>query len=750
MNDSASEQPSLFSLGDLSAPSPESSRSVPPASETGDSLRREIAARRAELERHNRLYYIDATPEISDAEYDRLFREVEEMEKAHPELDDPNSPTRRVGGAPLEGFVQIEHALPMLSIDDVFEKPGAEVPDEELVEYYNRLVKLVGHDQFTLSVEPKIDGVAVSLVYREGSLLHAVTRGDGTKGDDITVNVRTIRSIPLVLQGQDVPRLLEVRGEIFMENEAFARMNQERDEEGLSVFANPRNATAGTLKQLDSREVAKRPLSFLGHGLGAYEGPALRSSADFASLLEHCGIPYDKTVWTGQGLDGLRQAVRELEESRHSLPYGTDGAVVKITDFALREQLGATARAPRWAAAYKYPPEQKYTLLKSISIQVGRTGVLTPVADLEPVALSGSVVSRATLHNQDEISKKDVRIGDTVLVEKAGEIIPAVIEVLRDKRPAWSEPYDLFTAAGGCCPSCHAPISREEGMVAWRCTNFACPAQAVNRIRQFASRKALDIESLGETVAEALVRAKLAHSPLDLFSLETEQLASLNLGTEDEPRRFGEKNAAKVIQSLQAARTKPLERWLYAMGISQVGEATARELSRLHKDIRELADSPLLLKLAPLKTADSAKSKQNDPELAPYGIGSEVGPVVANSLLDYFRSEGGKDVLNRLESLGIDPQSANYRPLSGNTGGPLSGKSFVITGTLSRPRQEWEALILDKGGKVASALSKNTSWLLVGEGGGSKRDKAVKLGVPALTEEELLALMSQDTDTPKD
>lgn len=730
MIDPASVQLGLFSADNES-----------PSSAETTGVREQIQKLREQIDHHNHLYYLEATPEISDAEYDKLFRQLEELENQNPEFHDPNSPTKRVGGAPLEGFVQIKHSLPMLSIDDIFEKPQAECPDEELVEYYNRLVRLVGDTNFQISVEPKIDGVAVSLVYEKGSLIHAITRGDGITGDDVTVNVRTIRNIPLVLRGSRIPDILEVRGEIFMENEAFAKMNQERDEEGLSVFANPRNATAGTLKQLDSREVAKRPLAFLAHGLGRYEGPELSTSDDLHALWLECGIPFDGIVWKGSDLDGLRQAVSRLESERKLLPYGTDGAVVKIMDFELRERLGTTARAPRWAAAYKYPPEQKTTLLKSITVQVGRTGVLTPVAELEPVPLSGTVVSRATLHNQDEITKKDIRPGDTVLVEKAGEIIPAIVEVIKEKRPENSLPYSLFDAVGGCCPSCNAPISREEKMVAWKCTNFACPAQAVNRIKQFASRKALDIESLGESVAEALVRSHEVASPLDLFRLTLEDLGPLNLGTEEEPRRFGEKNAAKILAALEIARQKPLDRWIYAMGISQVGDSVARELSRLHKSIGEVAQSPLLAKLAPLKTAESSKAKQNDPELVPYGIGSEVGPAVAQSVLTYFQSMAGQSVLEKMEHLGITPLSTNYSPLiDSGISGPLSGKTIVITGTLSSPRPDIEALILAKGGKVTNSLSKNTTWLLAGEGGGSKRIKAEKLGIPLISEDELLTM----------
>ncbi|MEN8738087.1 MAG: NAD-dependent DNA ligase LigA, partial [Akkermansiaceae bacterium] len=430
---------------------------------------------RAELECHNKLYYQDATPEISDAEYDKLYRELEDLEKANPEFFDPNSPTQRVGGAPLDSFETRPHLIPMLSIDDVFE-------ESEVVDFYNRLVKTLGTERISLTVEPKIDGVACSMVYRNGTLDYALTRGDGTSGDDVTTNVRTIRSIPLTLTGANVPALLEVRGEIFMPSDDFAKLNKKREEQGLQNFANPRNATAGTLKLLDPKEVAKRPLEFLAHGLGAYEGPNFESETDYHALLDQFGIRRNAPIWEVNSREGVLGAIRELDEKRHGLSYGTDGAVVKVVNFAHREAMGFTSRAPRWAAAFKYPPEQKETVLKAITIQVGRTGVLTPVAELDPVFVSGTTVSRATLHNQEEIERKDVRIGDTVVIEKAGEIIPSVVKVMTAKRLSSATPYDLPSVLNHQCPSCHGPIEQEEGFVAWRCTNFACPAQAVTRI----------------------------------------------------------------------------------------------------------------------------------------------------------------------------------------------------------------------------------------------------------------------------
>jgi DNA ligase (NAD+) len=977
---------------------------------------------RSELERHNRLYYTDAAPEISDADYDKLYRELEDLEKKHPEFDDPNSPTKRVGGEPLDSFKQIKHLVPMLSIDDVFELKDAEVPETELIDFYKRLQKNLGREDVAVTVEPKIDGVAVSLVYRDGKLAYAATRGDGTTGDDITNNVRTIHSVPLELrvspaegldidldqllfydpphgrsgsstvvggtpedspaeslgrklahdlepddgadlserlrreaesilewgtetgrlidpgkllalvgdwkklggqsehtvfavesskrvikftlppnfgaQGaeaylrnisasnrlfvddirfhgvlqthkgpalvisqpfvkgdeptldevaswfesngyqsvghnrwlnkvtgieiadahtgnliktadgelvpidlqvltegkaglkslivslpQSIPSLLEVRGEIFMPNEAFAAMNAERDEAGLPTFVNPRNASAGALKQLDPKLVAKRPLAFLAHGLGAYDGPELKTEHDFHALLDAVGIPRNRPVLVAETRDELLEAVGLIEAERHALGYGTDGAVVKVLARAERDKLGYTSRAPRWAAAYKFLPEQKETLLKDITVQVGRTGVLTPVAELEPVFVSGTTVSRATLHNEEEIQRKDVRIGDTVVIEKAGEIIPAVVKVVVEKRPADAKPFSLLDHIGGKCPSCGGPVSKEEGFVAWRCTNFECPAQAVSKIKQFASRKALDIEAVGGTVAEALVNRGLCRTPLDLFTLTVENLGPLNLGTDDAPRRFGEKNAAKVTEALQAARGKPLDRWLFAMGIRQVGESAAKELARLHESLRDLAHlaggevecSPILkaIHASAAKEAEakriSPSNKDNPPaneeekkerkaahgalkaeaaefkqSIAGYKVSADVGQVVAESVLAFFESEGGKHVLERMAELGIDPKSDNYLPKPAEadlSALPLAGKTFVITGTLSMGRDEMKRFLESKGAKVSGSISASTDYLLSGEGGGSKRDKAEKLRVKVIGEEELAKLL---------
>lgn len=702
---------------------------------------------RKEISRHDRLYYQEATPEISDAEYDALFRELEDLEKANPHLQDPNSPTQRVGGAPLEAFEQREHLLPMLSIDDVF-------AEEEIADFFARLQKNLGLEAIPLTVEPKIDGVACSLVYRNGALEYALTRGDGTRGDDITQNVRTIHAIPLSLEG--APPLLEVRGEIFMPSEGFAKLNEQRDEEGLPTFANPRNATAGTLKSLDSKVVASRPLAFLAHGLGAHEGTEMSNEDHFRRLLDQFEIPRNKPVWYVSTLEEVLKAIRELDIKRHHLGHGTDGAVVKVLDFAQRETLGFTSRAPRWAAAFKYPPEQVETLLEDITVQVGRTGVLTPVAELRPVPVSGTTVSRATLHNQEEIERKDIRIGDTVIIEKAGEIIPSVVRVVVDKRPGDSLPYDLPSALNHQCPSCHGPIEQPDGFVAWRCVNFACPAQAVTRITHFASRKALDLDGLGESVAIKLVETGLASSPIDLFKLSPEDLAGLLLDpaksagglTISKERRFGQKRADTLIRSLERARGEmPLNRWLFAMGISQIGESAARELSRLHETLADLPDSQIISDLADLpdyeELTKSKRKKENHPRLKDFRIDDNLGPVAAQHLRAFFSSEAGINVVSRLRELEINPRSDNYAPdpEAAMEGLPLAGKTFVVTGTLSSPRPEFKKIIEANGGKVSGSISSKTDYLLSGEGGGSKRTKAESLEVPIIDEEEFRSLI---------
>ena len=727
--------------------------------------KKRIAELTTQLEHHNQLYYQDADPEISDADYDALMGELKKLETTHPELAQPDSPTQRVGGAPLDGFTQIKHLVPMLSIEDIHELKDEELEElltsetsatraHNLVDWFGRFDRSLGHSRVTLTVEPKIDGVAVSIVYRNGVLDYAVTRGDGATGDDITQNIKTIQSIPLRLP-DGAPKLFEVRGEVFMPNAGFAQLNQQRDEAGEPAFVNPRNATAGTLKQLDPKMVSSRPLDCIFHSYGRVENAPYGTVSEFQKTLKDYGLKCSHWFHEVSSMPELLDAITRLDTDRHEFPYATDGAVIKVNDLSLHAQLGATSKHPKWACAFKFLPEQKETQIKAITIQVGRTGVLTPVAELLPVFVSGTTVSRATLHNQDEIDRKDVRIDDTVIVEKAGEIIPAVVKVITEKRGPESQPFNLYNHVGGQCPSCHGPIEQAEGFVAWRCLNFACPAQAVTRIKHFASRKALDIDGLGTAVAEKLVETKSVTTTLDLFDLQPDSLANLLLDPaqmelgESKPRRLGEKRATQIVNSLNQARTASLGKWVYAMGIPQIGESAAREIARLHQSLRDVAQSDILKDLAELPDFEelsvSKRKKENHPRLAIYQIESELGPVAAEHLVTFLKSEGGQLVLAKLTELEINPQSDNYDPEKSalqNADSTIAGKTFVITGTLSKPRPEFKKMIEAEGGKVSGSISKNTDYLLAGEKAGSKRTKAESLGVTILDEEGFSHLLN--------
>jgi len=719
-----------------------------------------------QLEYHNQLYYQEAEPEITDAEYDSLMGELKQLEKSHPDLAQPDSPTQRVGGAPLEGFEQVQHLIPMLSIEDIHELKDEELDElqttdpeatraDNLKEWFKRFQRSLGHSDVNLTIEPKIDGVAVSVVYRNSVLEYAVTRGDGTTGDDITQNIKTIKSIPLRLP-KGAPSLFEVRGEVFMPNADFAELNKQRDEAGEPAFVNPRNATAGTLKQLDSKLVAARPLDCIFHSYGRVDDAPYASVSEFQQTLKDYGLKFSQWFHRPSTNDELLECIQKLNQDRHTFPYATDGAVIKVDDLALHQQLGATSKHPKWACAYKFLPEQKETLLKEITIQVGRTGVLTPVAELEPVFVSGTTVSRATLHNQDEIDRKDVRLGDTVIIEKAGEIIPAVVKVIKSKRSPNSNPFNLYTYVNGKCPSCSGPIEQEEGFVAWRCMNFACPAQAATRIKHFASRKALDIDGLGTAVAEKLVENKIVRTTLDLFDLQADSLADLLLDPakletgDSKPRRLGEKKAKLITSSLKKARTASLSRWVYAMGIPNIGESAAREIARLHQNLTEVAHSSILKDLAELPNFEelsiSKRKKENHPRLAIYQIESELGPVAAQKITDFFKSEGGQHVLEKLGNLNINPISENYDPeksATKRTNSDIAGKIFVITGSLSKPRSEFKKMIESEGGKVSGSISSKTDYLLAGEKAGSKRTKAESLNIKILDEATFIGLLDE-------
>src|ERR1700716_1226211 len=541
-----------------------------------------VARLRDEIEEHNRRYYEQAAPTISDREYDRRYKELIDLESKFPELVTSDSPTQRVGGKPLKAFEPIEHRVPMLSLDNTYS-------EEEVADFYARIARLLPNEKIPVVIEPKVDGVAVSLLYENGKLRHAATRGDGTVGDDITQNIRTIRAVPDQLRGK-APRVLEVRGEVYMDKKGFEKLNADREKEGLPLFANPRNAAAGSLKQLDPAIVAKRPLGLVCYGTGANEGVDVDLHSKIFPLLKKLGLPATEKWWLAESVERILQAIHELDQVRHDFPYQTDGAVVKVDSFAQREKLGFTAKSPRWAIAYKYEAERVETRLIDIVVQVGRTGTLTPVAILEPVLVSGSTVSRATLHNEDEIKRKDIRIGDAVVIEKAGEVIPAVVEVVKSKRPRNAKPFHFFEHIHGKCPVCGGPIRRDPEFVAWRCENLRCPAQATRRLEFFAARGALDVEGVGGIVADKLVERGLVRDPLDLFALKTDQLATLNLGTDEAPRIFGEKNAQKAIDAIERAKTFPLSRWLFAVAIPDVGKTTATQLAAFHDTMEQIAN----------------------------------------------------------------------------------------------------------------------------------------------------------------
>ena len=704
---------------------------------------------RDEIREHDRLYYEEAAPIIGDREYDRLYKELVDLETQFPDLLTPDSPTLRVGGKPLKAFEQVAHLIPMLSLDNTYS-------EAELKNFYARIQRLLPNEKIPVVTEPKVDGVAVSLIYENGRLRQAATRGDGNVGDNITQNIRTIRSVPERLRGA-APKLLEVRGEVYMDKNGFEKLNDERRKAGLPLFANPRNAAAGSLKQLDPAFVAKRPLGVVLYGTGATEGVEVDVHSEIFPLLKKLGLPATERWWVAESVEEILDAIHELDSIRHKFTYQTDGAVVKVNSFAQRERLGFTAKSPRWAIAYKYEAERVQTRLNDIVIQVGRTGILTPVAVLEPVFVSGSTVGRATLHNEDEIKRKDIRIGDTVVIEKAGEVIPAVVEVVKSERPRDARLFDFAKHIHGKCPVCGGVIRRDPQFVAWRCENLQCPAQTTRRVEFFAARSALDIESVGGIVADKLVERGLVREPLDLFELKTEQLAKLNLGTNGEPRVFGEKNATKAIRAIERARTLPLSRWLFALAIPDVGRTTATQLARSHETIEDVANSPLLRDV--LQYHERRDDKEDAKEIADRliesgfakpskskaekgrGITTEVGPVVAQSVLDFFASAEGKKILRRIKELGIHAkrEKVSSRKAAELT---LSGKNFVLTGTLpSMTRQEATEKIEALGGHVTSSVSKKTDYVLAGTEPGSKFDKAKELGVRIIDEPEFRRML---------
>ncbi len=657
---------------------------------------------RREIEEHNRRYYEEAAPTITDQEYDALYRELADLEKAHPELLTPESPTQRVGGRPLEEFAQVRHRVPMLSLDNTYS-------ETEVAEFYRRVQKALPGRAVPVVIEPKVDGVAVSLFYEDGRLQYAATRGDGVVGDDITQNIRTIRTLPPRLR-DGFPAKLEVRGEVFLPKSGFAQLNKEREAAELPLFANPRNAAAGSLKQLDPAIAARRPLDFLAHSYGLLEGREIGSHSAFFGLLDEVGLRRSQHLWSANSFEEILQAIHELDALRRTLEYETDGAVVKVDDFAQRNRLGLTSKSPRWAMAYKYAAERVETKLLDITIQVGRTGVLTPVAVLEPVFVSGSTVARATLHNAEEIARKDIRIGDTVALEKAGEVIPAVVAVRADLRDGTES---MFTFPS-VCPSCSGPLVKDPEQVAIRCQNASCPAQLRRRLQHFASRGAMDIEGLGEAVVEQLVNAKLVANIPDIYGLTAEPLVQLE--------RMGEKSVTNLLAAIERSKAQPLWKLLFGLGILHVGATGARALAIRFRTL----DALLAVSLEEIvRTPD-------------------IGEVVGRSVHDFFGNPANVENLDRLRAAGVnfgerDPDTGGQAAAGGSA---IAGTRWVITGTLSRPREEIAEQILERGGKVSGSVSNKTDYLLAGADAGSKLGKARTLGVKILSEEEFQALLA--------
>jgi DNA ligase (NAD+) len=645
---------------------------------------------RAEIARHNDLYYEKASPEIGDPEFDALLRELAAIEAANPHLADPSSPTRKVGGRPLAQFEPARHEIPMQSLDNTYS-------EAEVAAFVSRTAKGLGDESFALTVEPKVDGVAISVLYVDGKLERAATRGDGVTGDNVTRSIGTVGGIPLEARGLPKGRV-EIRGEIFMPRDQFARLNAARDEEGLEAFANPRNAAAGSLKLLDPRIVATRGLEALFYGFGAFPEGVVKTGFEFVELLRDCGFAVPEKLWRVGGVGEVLEAIHELGGLRHGFAYETDGAVLKVDALAQRAALGATSKAPRWAIAFKYEPERAETRLRDVTVQVGRTGVLTPVAELEPVVVAGSRVSRATLHNEEEIRRKDLRIGDRVLVEKAGEVIPAVVAVLREKRDGTEREF----AMPGTCPSCGGPVMREEGQVALRCTNPSCPAQLQRSLEHFAARGAMDIEGLGESVIAQLLAAGLVDGIPAIYSLRADDVAALD--------RMGPKSASNLVAAIEASKSRTLWRLVFGLGVPHVGAVAARKLASRFGTMEGLAAA-----------SEEALTAVDD-----------IGEVMARSIRTWFANPKVGALLEGLRAAGVAmTESAPEVPAAD---GPLAGTTWVLTGTLGVPREAAAAAIRAAGGVVTGSVSKKTTHLLAGRDAGGKLDKASALGIKILDE----------------
>ncbi|MAL17370.1 MAG: DNA ligase (NAD(+)) LigA [Balneola sp.] len=648
------------------------------------------------LDQANKAYYQDAQPFMSDKEFDETLKELEKLEREFG-LQDPESPTQRVGGEASSVFETVQHPVPLLSLDNTYN-------EEELNDFDGRVKKILGHEDYEYMVELKFDGASLRLRYENGNLALGATRGDGQQGDDITNNVKTIRDIPLQLQG-DAPDVVEVRGEAYMEREAFARMNQHREEEGLNVFANPRNSTAGSLKMQDPKAVSQRPIRFFAFDMLLDEDDSLTQSQK-AELLSEFGLPVSEHYKVCSKIDEVHEVISDWKELRQKLPYETDGVVIKVNQSHLRDELGTTSKFPRWAISYKFEAEQATTTINDITLQVGRLGTITPVAELEAVELAGTTVKRASLHNEDEIQRKDIRIGDTVVVEKAGEIIPQVVSVVDPDRKDRNAPFTFPKT----CPACDSELIKYEDEVAWRCVNPTCPPQVRIRIEHFASRDAMDIEGLGESVVDQLVSAELIKTYGDLYDLEKEQILELE--------RMAEKSAQNLIDSISNSKEQPFERVIYALGIRFVGKTVAKDLAKAFKSMEKLQS----VSEEELIAVDS------------------IGPRIAESVVDFFSNEKNQNIVAHLGEKGLQFEQEEEE-LASNI---FEGKKFVLTGSLpTYTRKEAANLIEKHGGKTASSVSGNTDFVLAGESAGSKLDKARDLGVTVLNEEEFKNMIGE-------
>ena len=794
----------LFSMPESKTPAPPEKNDTSLPSAGNSEAARRAAYLCAELNRHTILYYRDAAPEITDAQFDAMMHELEAIEKAHPELRSPDSPTQRVGGAPTDGFEPFTHLQPMQSLENTYHRGD--------LEGYDAMVRqLTGLPIVSYAVEAKIDGLAFCAIYQKGVLKVAATRGDGIEGDDITANIRTIRALPLTIPCK--AERLEVRGEIYMTKKGFLELTRQQEALGETPFRNPRNAAAGSIRLLNPQLVAKRPLSVILYGMGLNDGvPEMKTHMEMTRFLHEQGFPVQPRVILCNGIAEVLDAISEIEKLRHSFPFEMDGAVIKVNDRSLYAPLGSTAKAPRWARAFKYAPEQAETIIEAISIQVGRTGVLTPVAELRTVDLCGSRISRATLHNEDDIHRKDIRIGDHVLIEKAGEVIPAVAAVLTDKRTGTEREFKMPET----CPVCGAPVERLPGEVAVRCSNYLCSARLTARLEHFADADALDIRGIGPRVAAALVAQKLLTRPMELFDIPEVILSMLDLDSADasslpaeilptEPgnflfaetdaasspesttvRRLGAANARQIAQALQKARTQPLARWLFALGIPGIGNSVAKDIASCHADLEALASSPLLANaselyrlidllpsLSPrsatvkalsiserLETQKrfeeiSAKIDELKQKLIDAGIAKQtkagtfsciLKPEAVRSIVNFFAEPVGQQFLSDMRRLGINPVGQQQKPLSSTApkeGDPFSGRSIAITGSFHEyKRRDLISLLESRGAKVVSSVSKATALLIVGENPGEdKTSAAQRFQTPLMDETELRKIL---------